>query len=211
MASQFHDDSADGRLSACPQSDAPEVRFADEGSRGFSDSLEMDCRGNCLRAYGDFEIHNSSAAAYAAIYGDLPEVQRSVLFGVPRAFRLDEYNVQLPYYFSQYYNGYGQISHQMSVSGQDMIMGYNAPVLALSLLGKPQTWGYLLFGNAKGLAWYTSFKTIMTFMAAFEMTLVLTRSRYMGLFGGFSFCLPRRCSGGFRLIFRCDDVVDDSL
>ncbi len=132
-----------------------------------------------------FEIHNSSAAAYAAIYGDTPEVQSSVLFGAPHAFRADEYNVQLPYYFSQYYNGYEQISHQMSVSGQDMIMGYNAPVLALSLLGKPQTWGYLLFGNAKGLAWYTSFKTIMTFMAAFEMTLVLTRSRYMGLFGGF--------------------------
>lgn len=132
-----------------------------------------------------FEIHTSSAPAWSEVYGDPGSVGDSILFGVARKYRSDEYNVQLPYYFSQLYNSYGEISHQMSVSGQDMIMGYNAPVLGLSMLAKPQTWGYLLFGNAKGLAWYFSFKNVMTFMAAFELSQVLTRSRYMGLFGGF--------------------------
>lgn len=64
------------------------------------------------------------------------------------------YAVQLPYYFSQYYNDYAQISHQMSIGGQDMIVGYNSPVLSLSLIGKPFVWGYILFGNAYGISWY---------------------------------------------------------
>ncbi len=132
-----------------------------------------------------FEIHTSSAAAYNATYGGDPSVVDSVLFGVPRDSRSDEYNVQLAYYFSQYYNNYQEISHQMSVGGQNMILGYNAPTLGIAMLARPQTWGYLLFGNAKGIAWYFSFKNVMTFMAAFELTQVLTKSKYMGLFGGF--------------------------
>lgn len=130
-------------------------------------------------------IHFSSIPAYGVYYAHSPTVEDSVLFGVARGSRADEFNVQLPYYFSQFYNNYQQISHQMSVSGQDMVLGYNAPVLAPSLIGKPQTWGYLLFGNTLGLSWYFAFKAVITFMGALELFYILTGSRPISVFGGF--------------------------
>ncbi len=79
-----------------------------------------------------FQIHTSNAACYMYSFTANPEVEQSILMGRPRIPRADEYAVQLPYYFSQYYNDYAQISHQMSIGGQDMIVGYNSPVLSLS-------------------------------------------------------------------------------
>ncbi|MDE5757843.1 MAG: hypothetical protein K2H85_04440, partial [Allobaculum sp.] len=99
----------------------------------------------------------------------------------------DEYNVQLPYFFSQYYNDFQQISHQMSLTGQDMIVGYNSPVLSPTLIGKPFVWGYILLGNAYGLSWYFLSKTILMFMVSLELFYILTKSRHMAVFGSFIF------------------------
>ncbi len=134
-----------------------------------------------------FQLHFSNVASYMARFTAPSSVADSILFGVPRTFRADEYNVQLPYYFSQYYNNYQQISHQMSISGQDMIVGYNSPVWSLTLIGKPFVWGYLLFGNAYGLSWYFLSKTILMFMVSLELFYILTKSRHMAIFGAFLF------------------------
>ena len=107
------------------------------------------------------------------------------LFGAARAIRTDEFNVQLPYYFSQYYNDYQQISYQMSISGQDMILGYNAPVLNLLLIGKPFTWGYILFGNAYGLSWYWMSKLLLGMLVYFEVSKILTKNNLISFFGMF--------------------------
>lgn len=131
------------------------------------------------------QVHFSSAAAFSQFHSADPSVDASILFGTPRAFRTDEYNVQLPYFFSQAYNGYAEISHQMSVQGMDMILGYNAPVLNLTLIGKPLVWGYILFGNAYGVSWYFCAKILLMFMGSLEMFMILTRSRPVSLFGAF--------------------------
>lgn len=131
------------------------------------------------------QLHISNSGSFAYRFNGDPSVQESILFGTPRVMRTDEYNVQLPYYFSQFYNGYQQISHQMSITGQDMIVGYNAPVLAPTLIGKPFIWGYILLGNAYGLSWYFSSKLILMFMVSLEMFLILGKNRYMAVFGAF--------------------------
>lgn len=131
------------------------------------------------------KIHTSNAAALMEYFTPDASVEDSILFGTYREIRSDEYAVQLPYYFSQFYNDFSQISHQMSVGGQDMIVGYNAPVLGLTLIGKPFVWGYLLFGNEYGLSWYFSLKTILMFMVSLEMFHILTRNRWMSVFGAF--------------------------
>lgn len=133
------------------------------------------------------QLHTSNAAAYMYNFQANPGVENSILFGEPRLIRTDEYVVQLPYYWSQFYNNYQEISHQMSVTGQNMIIGYNAPVWDLTMLGKPFVLGYLLFGNNYGMSWYFSAKTILMFMVAIEMFHILTKNRYMAVFGAFVF------------------------
>ncbi len=133
------------------------------------------------------QLHFSNVASFATRFTAEPSVEDSILFGVARTFRTDEYNVQLPYFFSQYYNGFQQISHQMSISGQDMIVGYNSPVLSPTLIGKPFVWGYILFGNAYGISWYFLSKTILMFMVSLELFYILTKSRHMAVFGSFLF------------------------
>ncbi len=131
------------------------------------------------------KIHTSNAASFSEFFTPDASVDDSILFGTYREIRSDEYAVQLPYYFSQYFNHFDQISHQMSVGGQDMIVGYNAPVLGFSLIGKPFVWGYLLFGNEYGLSWYFSLKTILMVMVSMEMFHILTRNKWMAVFGSF--------------------------
>ena len=101
-----------------------------------------------------FKLHGSSVGVFNTIFPDKtdPTISDHVV-GKARPLRSDEYNVQLPYYFSQYYNDYNLDSHQMSIAGQDMIIGYNAPVKDITMIAKPFTIGYLLFGNERGLSW----------------------------------------------------------
>ncbi len=133
------------------------------------------------------QIHMSNVGTYTVLFESDPSATESILFGQPRDFRTDEYNVQLPYFFSQAFNGYREISYQMSVGGQNMILGYNAPVWDLTLIGKPFVWGYLLLGNSYGLSWYFLSKTILMFMVSLEMFFILTKSRHMAVFGAFLF------------------------
>ena len=130
------------------------------------------------------QIHGSSISWYEVAMGSGNPFDNE-LFGAARAIRTDEFNVQLPYYFSQYYNDYQQISYQMSISGQDMILGYNAPVLNLLLIGKPFTWGYILFGNAYGLSWYWMSKLLLGMLVYFEVSKILTKNNLISFFGMF--------------------------
>lgn len=130
-------------------------------------------------------IHGSSISAYNALCDHDESEASGILFGTGKLIRTDEYGVQVPYFFSQYYNGYKEISHQMSLSGQDMIIGYNSPVLDFTLIGKPFVWGYILFGNEIGLSWYWCSKVILALMAAFEMIRILTKNDEIALFGAF--------------------------
>ncbi len=123
-----------------------------------------------------FQIHGSSVNDYNHAFNDLP-VDDNILFGISRGIRSDEYNVQLPFYFSQYYNGYGLVSEQMSISGQNMIIGYNAPVYDITLLAKPFTWGYVLLGNSYGLSWYWCSKLILCILMVFELLMIVTKKK----------------------------------
>ena len=121
------------------------------------------------------KINMSSMGVYNEILNDRGGNNNDNVWGISRPIRSDEYIVHTPYYFSQTYNDYNKISNFMSLSGQDMIVGYNAPVKDISLLAKPLTWGYLLLGNDYGLAWYWCLKLILFSLAAFELTMIITK------------------------------------
>lgn len=133
------------------------------------------------------KLHGSSIGIYEKIIVNrLYPARQTELLGKSRTIRSDEWVVHTPYYFSQYYNNYNKYSHKMSYSGQNMILGYNAPVKDITLIGKPFTWGYLLFGNSYGLSWYWCLKFLLLIMVSFEFMLILTKKdRKMSLFGAF--------------------------
>ena len=122
-----------------------------------------------------FRISGSSINAYNYALNDKADPDSGIIYGKARSIRSDEYIVHTPYYYSQYYNEYNKISNKMSISGQDMIIGYDAPVLDISLLAKPLTWGYLLLGNDYGLSWYWCLKTILFSLGAFELAMIITK------------------------------------
>lgn len=122
-----------------------------------------------------FRISGSSINAYNYALNDKADSDSGIIYGKARSIRSDEYIVHTPYYYSQYYNEYNKISNKMSISGQDMIIGYDAPVLDISLLAKPLTWGYLLLGNDYGLSWYWCLKTILFSLGAFELAMIITK------------------------------------
>lgn len=123
-----------------------------------------------------FQLHGSSIAEYNNLFDNTADYnQQSIVVGKSRTIRGDEWAVHTPYYMSQNYNNYEKDSNMMSIGGQDMIVGYNAPVLDISVIGKPFTWGYMLFGNEYGLSWYWCSKMILLFLVSFELCMIVTK------------------------------------
>ena len=127
----------------------------------------------CLCVF--FRLHGSSIGRYDEILPTQIEAEETTLFGVPRWIRFDEFCVQTPTFFSQSYNRHKLYSTQMSISETNMVLDYYSPVKDLTAIGKPLSWGYLLFGNEIGLSWYWCGIEILLFMTALEMCLILTQ------------------------------------
>lgn len=134
-----------------------------------------------------FKLHGSSVGVFNGVFPDkIDNGISSQVIGEARALRSDEYNVQLPYYFSQYYNNYSLSSQQMSLAGQDMIIGYNAPVKDITMIAKPFTLGYILFGNEIGLSWYWCSKLILFLLVAYEAFSIMTKNnKKLSVLGSF--------------------------
>ena len=132
-----------------------------------------------------FKIHGSSIAVYNGMFSDAEGYNAaSIVAGEARTIRSDEWLVHTPYYMSQTYNGFSKDSNMMSLEGQDMIIGYNAPVFDVTILGKPFVWGYILLGNEYGLSWYWCMKLILIVLVSFELCMIITKkNKKISLFG----------------------------
>lgn len=132
-----------------------------------------------------FKLHGSSISEYNKLFTDAESYNsESLILGESRAVRSDEWLVHTPYYISQVYNDFNKTSNMMSLEGQDMIIGYNAPVLDITILGKPFTWGYVLFGSEYGLSWYWCSKLILLILVTFELCMIITqKNKKLSVFG----------------------------
>ena len=135
-------------------------------------------------------LHGSSIGVYDEIFPTRLTGEKSLLFGKPRWIRSDEFGVATLKYFSQAANDYRLYSRQMSLAPTNMVLDYYSPVWDWTILGKPLSWGFLLFGNEIGLSWYWCGEIILLFMTALEMCLILTgRQRLVSLLGAFMIAL----------------------
>jgi len=109
-----------------------------------------------------------------------------VLFGQSRGIRTDEWAVQLPYYLSQAATGEQLVNPAYGLSGQNMVVAYNAPVRDISIIGKPFNWGFLFLNAQHAISFYWCFKIIAMLLLAFEVAMILTkRNKYLSLLGSF--------------------------
>lgn len=122
-------------------------------------------------------LHGSSIGVYDEIFPTRLTGEKSLLFGKPRWIRSDEFGVATPTFFSQAANDYRLYSRQMSLAPTNMVLDYYSPVWDWTILGKPLSWGFLLFGSEIGLSWYWCGEIILLFMTALEMCLILTNGR----------------------------------
>ena len=142
-----------------------------------------------------FEISGSSFNVMHGLLGEAPD---RTLFGVARDIRSDEYLVNTPQAFSQYWNHFGWFSSIVRAAPTDMFIVYGQPVLDPAVVFRPFHWGYLLFGMARGLAFFWSGRLIFLFMVSLEFgyRLLTPRSRSLALGYALLVAFPVRCSGG---------------
>lgn len=134
-----------------------------------------------------FKVNGSSISVYgeSSIQGS---IGKPVLFGKVRPIRSDEWMVQTPYFIAQANSKtpYSVVNPDISLSGQNMIVSYGAPVWDISTLAKPLNWGFLLFGSSYGLSWYWCMKTLLLILLSFELCMMITRKNlFVSILGAF--------------------------
>lgn len=124
------------------------------------------------------KIHGSSIGMWDDIVKEkINPKEETVIMGKNRPIRSDEWLVQSTYYFAQSMSEeyYPLINKNVTTSGQNMIMSYNAPVSDITVIGKPFNWGFLILGKEYGLSWYWAFKMIGLILLSYELAMILTR------------------------------------
>lgn len=127
-----------------------------------------------------FQVSGSSFNCLHALLGESPD---QILFGIERGIRSDEYAVNTPLAFSQYWNNYSYFSNLTRATNTDMFLIYGQPVFDIAVLLRPFHWGYLLFGSAYGLAFFWCGRLIFLFMISFEFgyRILTSRSRVLSV------------------------------
>lgn len=102
------------------------------------------------------------------------------LLGTARNCRSDEFLVNTPMAFAQFFNDAGSwpyFGETFRGTLSDMFIVYGQPVADPAVLFRPFHWGYLLFGAERGLAFFWCSRVIMLFMCTFEVGMLLAGKR----------------------------------
>lgn len=123
----------------------------------------------------------SSVATYREIIqGEYQEKNYQTILGDYRSIRSDEWCVNLPIYMSQSLdreNPYGYFNDNLRGTNTDMSTIGNAPVLDISIIGKPLNIGYLILGPERGLAFSWYGKLTLLALVTFEFCMMITNKK----------------------------------
>ncbi|MBI4706170.1 MAG: hypothetical protein HY744_34170 [Deltaproteobacteria bacterium] len=118
------------------------------------------------------------------------DLARSLLLAQPRSIRVDEWGVFTPWALSQVAHDppFPVVNTNLG-GGQNMLLGLGNPVWHPSALARPSTWGFLLFGAERGLAWAWWFQIFACFTVLYLLLrTILGGDRGLAAFGAFWFC-----------------------
>lgn len=126
------------------------------------------------------EYNTSSIGLYDKyIEPDSTSKQYQPLFNELQPIRSDEWGGNTPLRLSQY-----RLSKPFSVTN-DIIMAKdnivtiypNYPTKSISVISNPRFWGYILFGENKGLTVDTMFEWIILIFVSFDFMMIITKKR----------------------------------
>jgi hypothetical protein len=108
------------------------------------------------------------------------DLVRELLMAFPRSVRSDEWITETPYALAQLAHkpAFPVVNTNMG-NGQNMLLWSwgGAPVLHILAVARPSTWGYLLFGAQRGLAWSWWFPVFSCFTVLTLLLEVILRGR----------------------------------
>ncbi|WP_302610361.1 hypothetical protein [uncultured Mitsuokella sp.] len=119
------------------------------------------------------EIHGSSIG----IYSQLLQTPDTVLLGCNRSIRSDEWMVNTPLAFSQYYNNFDYYSEIVRGFKTDMFMVYGQPVNYYAIIFRPFFCGYLFLSPGMGLSFFWVGRFIILFLISLEFGMLLCRKK----------------------------------
>jgi len=128
------------------------------------------------------KFHGSSMAEWDRhIIDKTDNYRRTLLLGVSRPIRSDEYLVQTPMYIAQTQNEkyFPVINMNIRSDGQNMLLIYYAPVCNVATLSKPQNWGFMFFGKEYGLSWYWYSRLLLLLLVTFELCMIITKQNIL--------------------------------
>lgn len=115
---------------------------------------------------------------------------RQLLMNTARQIRWDELMNGTPVALSQLSHSprFPVINTNIG-NGQNVLISPHAPVLHITTLARPATWGYFFLGAQRGLAWYWWFRVFACFTVLFLlMKIILKGHTRLAAFGAFWFC-----------------------
>ncbi len=135
-----------------------------------------------------FKLSISSIGVWSKIIPS-EENKNTTLIGVSRGIRSDEWLVQSSFALAQAMNKseyYPLLNKNIRPDeGQNMLMVYASPVADLTIIGKPQNVGYLLFGRDYGFSWYWSMKLVLLVVLSIEIASILSKKDpFLSIVGG---------------------------
>lgn len=116
-----------------------------------------------------FQIHGSSINQL-----NILNVNHKPLLGVSRIIRSDEFIVNTPFAFSQYFNDFSYFSEIVRGTLTDMFIIYGQPVLDIGMLFRPFLIGYLFLNQGQGLSFFWISRLVFLLLISFEFGMLLT-------------------------------------
>ena len=128
-----------------------------------------------------FELSGSSIGAWNDYLGNVKEenMEKDIL-GTYREIRSDEWGLNTPMAFSQYYNREGAFpyfSDTLRGTETDAFIVYGQPVKSWEVIFRPFHWGYLFLSPAKGLSFFWYGRLLALLLVSFEMGLYMFHGR----------------------------------
>lgn len=127
-----------------------------------------------------FEISGSSISTWQDFIGIQSTAGTGDLLGKPRLIRSDEWAVNTPMAFSQYFNQEGAFpyfSDTLRGTKTDAFIIYGQPVRSWEVIFRPFQWGYLLFAPARGLSFFWCGRLLALFLISLEMGVYLFKKK----------------------------------
>ena len=123
-----------------------------------------------------FEISGSSIGIWNT-YLNNNKKDDGVIIGESKIIRTDEWAVNTAMTFSQQFNNYGYFSNIIRGTDTDVFIIYGQPVKDIGIIYRIFQIGYLLFGNAKGQAFFWCGRFIALFLVTFEFMMIITKKK----------------------------------